>query len=243
MEEIKKNKYCVYFHLSKSTNQIFYVGFGLNKRPYDIGSRSKGWNKITNFGKEFTVEIFENRFDLNMQEALDWEKYFIKKYGRYGMDCLGILVNRSVGGLGGATGSTHKQSPQLKEKILKAKLGKKFSPEVRKNMSEGQKGKIFSDEHKENISKSKKGYKYDIERDQKISKALKGKIRPKLSKPVLQFTLDGEFIKEWKSVSEAKLKFNNNKGDGIGQCCRGNIKQSLGFIWKFKSDKNEEKNT
>lgn len=56
------------------------------------------------------------------------------------------------------------------------------------------------------------------------------------SKPVIQYTLKGDFIKEWKSASEVE------KQSGIGQSnislmCRNkrNKKSAGGYIWKFKT--------
>lgn len=37
------NNKCVYWHKKKRTNEIFYVGIGSLKRPYDKGFRSKWW--------------------------------------------------------------------------------------------------------------------------------------------------------------------------------------------------------
>ena len=52
-------------------------------------------------------------------------------------------------------------------------------------------------------------------------------------KKVLQYSLNGEFIKEWNSAREIErtLGYSNV---GINQCCRKIIKKSKGFIWKFK---------
>ena len=53
------------------------------------------------------------------------------------------------------------------------------------------------------------------------------------SKPVLQFTKDGEFVKEWKSTKDVQRNlgyFHNN----ISNCCNGKCKSSNGFIWKYK---------
>lgn len=55
----------------------------------------------------------------------------------------------------------------------------------------------------------------------------------KLSKPVLQYSLEGEFIQEWKSASEASRHFKVHDST-IGGCCNGKQKTSVGFIWKFK---------
>ena len=52
-------------------------------------------------------------------------------------------------------------------------------------------------------------------------------------KPVLQFTKEGELVKEWDSAKEAVLKAGFNK-DCISQCCAGKIKSHRGYIFKFK---------
>ena len=55
----------------------------------------------------------------------------------------------------------------------------------------------------------------------------------KKSKPVLQFTKDGEFVKEWKSTHDVERNLNYSQGN-ISQCCNGIRNSSNGFIWKFK---------
>lgn len=52
-------------------------------------------------------------------------------------------------------------------------------------------------------------------------------------KPILQYTLDGVFVKEWESVREA-IRF-YNAGSGIGNCLNGRAKTCKGFIWKYKN--------
>lgn len=51
-------------------------------------------------------------------------------------------------------------------------------------------------------------------------------------KPILQFDLEGNFIKEWPSIIKAKLWL--GKGDIIG-CVNNKHKTSGGFIWRFKT--------
>ena len=53
------------------------------------------------------------------------------------------------------------------------------------------------------------------------------------SKPVLQFTLDGELVKEWPSAREAHRNGFNQAN--VSRCCLGKQKQYKGFIWKFKN--------
>ena len=52
------------------------------------------------------------------------------------------------------------------------------------------------------------------------------------NKKVYQYDLNNNFIREYKSVREA-TKLNNNL-HGVGGCCRGKIKTSGGFIWKYE---------
>ena len=53
------------------------------------------------------------------------------------------------------------------------------------------------------------------------------------SKPVLQFSKDGELIAEYSSIMEAEKNtgcFNPN----ICACCKGKLKSTGGYIWKYK---------
>ena len=52
--------------------------------------------------------------------------------------------------------------------------------------------------------------------------------------PILQYTLEGEFVRKWDSATEIKNKlgFDNSF---ISKCCRGERKSSYGFIWKKAS--------
>lgn len=52
-------------------------------------------------------------------------------------------------------------------------------------------------------------------------------------KPILQFTLDGEFVAEYPSVSEAARE-NNIYPSNISKCLIGKRKSAGGSIWKYK---------
>ena len=66
-------------------------------------------------------------------------------------------------------------------------------------------------------------------RNERITKKM---TNGKLSKPVLQYTMDGKFVKEWPSTMQAEREggFNNRQ---ISACCRGKRKTHKGFIWKY----------
>ena len=54
----------------------------------------------------------------------------------------------------------------------------------------------------------------------------------KCSKPVLQYTLDGEFVREWESTAECGR--NGYNYGNVAACCRGKLKTYKGFIWRYK---------
>lgn len=55
-----------------------------------------------------------------------------------------------------------------------------------------------------------------------------------LSKAVLQFNLDGTFVKEWPYISLATRTLGINPS-GLSECLHGRQKSAGGFIWKYKN--------
>lgn len=55
------------------------------------------------------------------------------------------------------------------------------------------------------------------------------------SKPIIQLTLDGEFIREWSCASEVQRELGYSQS-GISQVCRGIGKTIYGYVWKFKEE-------
>lgn len=58
-------------------------------------------------------------------------------------------------------------------------------------------------------------------------------INNKVNKAVLQFTKDGEFVREYHSMQEASR--NGFDASDICYCCKGERKTHKGFIWKYKN--------
>jgi hypothetical protein len=54
----------------------------------------------------------------------------------------------------------------------------------------------------------------------------------KYSKVVLQYTKDGELIKEWNSLNDAKRA--GYVISSISRCCNNKLKSTQGFVWKYK---------
>lgn len=81
--------------------------------------------------------------------------------------------------------------------------------------------------------------------EQNVQHAIKNKLfdpqkceqakKPNNSKAVIQFDKNGNFIKEWKSIIDAERELEYKKSH-ISQCCKGKIKTSHGYIWRYRDE-------
>lgn len=58
-----------------------------------------------------------------------------------------------------------------------------------------------------------------------------GKLHPS-SKPIIQFTKDGEFIRKWDCIKDVERELNFS-GGYVGNCCKGKYKTAYNFIWRY----------
>jgi hypothetical protein len=63
-------------------------------------------------------------------------------------------------------------------------------------------------------------------------RSAKTKTNGKLSKKVLQLTLDGEFVREWPSIMECER--NGFRQSEVWRCCNGKLPHYKGFLWMYK---------
>ena len=154
------------------------------------------------------------RENLNMKEQ-EWIEYYDSFYDGY---------NLTAGG-----GQTI-FSEESKRKMSKSRKGRDvwnkgktgiYSEETKRKMSESSKGKHHTEETRRKMSKSRKGR----------PSPFKGKTSPKRKK-VLKYDLNGNFVKEYTSMTEAS-KENPKSGKNIGAVCQGKRRQAGGFIWKY----------
>lgn len=94
-------------------------------------------------------------------------------------------------------------------------------------------GRVFTEEHKKKISWT--GKKHTLDSRKKISesqlgKPHKGKTR---AKKILQFSKNGEFVREWDSITEAAKELKLSAGN-IHGVLNERKKNSGGFGWKYK---------
>jgi hypothetical protein len=103
---------------------------------------------------------------------------------------------------------------------------------------------ILSDDHRKSISKSLIGNKRNLgkvqsdEHKKKISNTMKGRIRTQehrknQSKSVMQYDLNGNFIKEYNSIREAGNILNLFPSN-ISAVLAGKSSNCGGFAWKYK---------
>jgi group I intron endonuclease len=102
------------------------------------------------------------------------------------------------------------------------------------------KGKPLSEDHKNKISKAKKGKKLPhtkVRKDKGSTRRyhVESVIKAK-SLPIIQYSKEGNFIKEWFSGKEASKELNIPQPN-INSCCNNKIKTAGGYVWKFKDMK------
>jgi hypothetical protein len=230
-----ENKYYLYRHIRLDKNKPFYIGIGTKqnrphphmkseyRRAFETNRKeSYIWNNITS-KTQYEVEILFESDDYEFIK--EKEKEFIKLYGRIDLKT-GTLANMTDGG-DGIIGYT-----PSKEKIERHKLfmiGKKQSEEQKQKRIQSRKGYRHSEETKLKISNSHKGKK--VSKDH-IEKLHKGQILAN-SKPILQYDLQGNFIREWQSATIAAKEINLHP-TSIRHCVQGKTKTSGGYIWKPK---------
>lgn len=112
-----------------------------------------------------------------------------------------------------------------KENMRIAQTGRKHSEKTKEKMGNWQIGKKLTQETKDKISKKHTGKKISKEH---IEKAAKGYM-----KPILQYDLNDNFIKEWESAKTAGIELKIDSSS-ILKCCKDKLKTSKNFKWKYK---------
>lgn len=182
-----KNNYCVYIHINKINNKK-YVGitktstakrWGKNGSEYTRDESSVFGCAIKKYGWEnFYHEIFAN--NLSKERACALEVLLIKilrtRDKEYG-------YNIQPGGQLGNAGVVF--SEESKEKMRKAKVGKKLTEEHKKHISDSLKGHKppkFTEESKAKLRSANLGKTLSDETKRKISNTLIGIVRSEETK-------------------------------------------------------------
>lgn len=220
-----------------------YIGQSINiesrKRIYSFFKSYKNsigpkiYNSLSKYGwKNHIHEIIEecSLEQLNERETY-WKQYYLNNFNKDWKHVL--FCNLHDNGTGPLSNET-KQKISIGNKGTKGypkgvKRPSDFSEKIKskernKKIGEGNKGK-----KKPQVGIKLQGIPKTEQHKQNISISSKGKSRN--NKPILQYDLEGNFIKEWFSRTEAKQWL--GVGD-IAGCLYGKQKQAGGFIWKYK---------
>lgn len=108
-------------------------------------------------------------------------------------------------------------------------------------MMERMKDEAYKNKISENLSKyRRKAGEWHMSEDakRKLSAANKGRMlgdKSPCSKPVLQYSIDGELIKRWVNASEVERAGIASRTN-VAKCCRGvkSVKTVKGYVWKYE---------
>lgn len=225
--------YCVYIHINKLNNKK-YIGQTCQNPPEKRWANGKGYsnndyfnNAIRKYGWDnFNHVILKNNLSLDMANM--WEEFYIrffrttdKKYG----------YNRKFGG----NHSKYNDESKRKISINHANVRGSKNPFYKKHHSSKTKN-ILSQKLSGKESK-RKGISLTEHTKQKMKNNhydCKGKNNPRAIK-INQFDLNGNFIRSYWGCMEVKelLGFDNS---GIAKCCKGKVKTSYGYIWRYADE-------
>lgn len=155
-----------------------------------------------------------------------WECFWISQFQTWGFN----LENKNKGG-GGPTFYSEYSKLKMRRPRIKG-TGDKIS----KTLLERNHSKYYTQEVRDKISNGNK-FSKPFTKDHIINMGI---AKRKQAKPVLQYDLKGNFIKEWESKGQAanwfKIELNkkSNITSQIKDCILGKQKTAYGYKWEYK---------
>lgn len=212
---------------TRDPNNIRYVGKTkqpLKRRLSQHITDAKKANKLgikRNYNYNWIIHELNDGFQILIEELdsmefkenEDWkwlEQYWISQIRAWGFH----LTNLTAGGDGNQHQHFTKESIELRASKIRG---------------------VPRDEiTKQKISESLKGIKRSTENKKKV----KDSVTELQGEVIKQYDKNGNFIKEWPSISEASRQLNIDRAN-IGHCCahKPNHNSAGGFIWRYKNDK------
>lgn len=255
MKEIKiytleDNEGIKYVGKTESINSRF------NRHIFDAKNKTKlnkrdAWIKsLLNKGQKPIITIIDI---VSETDWVFWEKYWISQFKTWGFD----LKNTTDGGEGTYGRIVSNETRNKMSLTKKGKIPKNLRQLIELRKLNTGKGVLQYDLHGvlikkwnylheafsetgigniENVVNKKRnsagGYIWRYEDDLLTEEEFKIiEIKHRKLKPMLveQYTLDGEFIREWVSVNEVKKTYS-----GINAALKNKVKTAGGFLWKYK---------
>jgi group I intron endonuclease len=207
-----------------------YIGQTCNKPQKRFGKNGTGYigsrvfyNAILKYGWDnFYHDILYS--NLTREQANIIEQSMILAYN---------TTDRKFGYNLQSGGKNHKASDETRQILSKMKkgkytgaqnpfYGKKHTEETRKRLSESHKY-IFLGDKNPNYGK-----KHTAEAKERMRTSRKGK-------HILQYDLNGNYIREWEYMSLAIKEYGLDKRS-LQRACQGVLKTTGGYIWKYKDE-------
>ena len=237
--------------------QIRYIGttFGkLSRRlvihyyKCSIHSSSKDlWIRgLKNNNLKPIIEELESLECSTEKEVFIIERTYIELFIGWGFNLTNSVirddskVNRKglIGNKNPNYGKIYGKAPSAKDAVVQLDLSGNFIKEfscIQETITKGFSPGIVSRCVNKKRSQHK-GYIFINKKDYIKNKKIKFTPKNTQKKPVEQFTIDGEFIREFTSASEAAESISSGKSDSIGRVCRGKRKSYKGYKWAFKTN-------
>ena len=235
-----------YIYKITSPSKRVYIGSTVNiksrKRDYKKNRckrQRKIYYSILKYGWEkHSFEVIE---EVPFEDKFIRERHWQEVYNAVedGLNCLYVKTDQKPRRMSeesrmlmSKNSGARNKSKEWQAKITASIQGKKHTEESKLKMRMTKLGKKESKETREKKRQMRLGKKHSPETIEKIRKNNLGKKKP--GKKVLQFTLEGELIKEWKNVTEIynETSFNKNY---LRDAARGLYdNKAKGFIWKYK---------
>lgn len=222
------------FYIGSSVNvnkRLLHHKNSLNKNKHHSILLQRAFNK---YGKEnFIFQLVE---ECKIEECLKREQIWLDFHQVYNPE-LGYNISNNTANP--ALGI--KRTDEFKSKLTNFNKTKwdNMTTEERKNHpinKNVRKGFKISKSHLEKI-KSLVHLTINSEKGKATRKLMAAQVNyNNFRKPIYQYDLEGNFIKEWDSIKEANLFFNKPiYHTSIGACCNKRKKTAHKFIWEFKN--------
>lgn len=189
------------------SDKYHYAGAKIDRARAKYGSSS------------FLYEVLSEKYYISKKLAIEdlnrLEIYYIGLYDSYrnGYNCT----------IGGDGVQGFNMSVSQKEHLRECNLGKKLSASTKR--------KIGIASRRWQNTPINRGRMSSIRKGRKNPNAIAAMTLAK-ERPILQFTMSGEFIREFPSI-KAAYEFLGKEGN-ITSVCKGRRASAFGYVWKYK---------
>lgn len=227
--------YCIYKATNKITGGI-YIGktnnFKKRKREHLTDTRSDHifQRALRKYGDEnFSWEIIESNIPTN-EKANERESYWIEKFNSFFRSDGSVGYNMTRGGDGGTCWNIR----MVASYFPNGKLDRAFNSVTEASDFYGASGPSSVSRVCKDQTKTCCGMRFVYVDGEPLESIDIPVVKNPRCKPLMQYSVSGELIREYSSVSEAEnLGFRRT---GIIGCAKGRYKTSEGYVWVYKGD-------